>query len=86
MIPFIVMKHTTTVPNAIHGYKTGHVNMGHRCVQKWPKTMFSKFVPRPLGVLKKCFWPVVSPWWPVMTLHNSKKTNKGQNWLKNAIF
>ena len=29
--------------------------MGHLWVQKWSKIIFSKFVPRPLGVLKQVF-------------------------------
>ena len=29
--------------------------MGHVWVQKWSKIIFSKFVPRPLGVLKQVF-------------------------------
>ena len=68
--------------------------MGHLWVQKWSKIIFSKFVPRPLGVLKQVFLPVLSPWWPIMTLQNSQKplkmgflgTKKGQKWVKNTLF
>ena len=35
--------------------------MGYVWVQKWSKIIFSKFVPRPLGVLKQVFFTRFEP-------------------------
>ena len=68
--------------------------MGHLWVQKWSKIFFPNLFLDHLGCSNKCFWSVLSPWWPVRTLQNSQKalkmgflgTKKGQNWVKNVFF
>ena len=37
---------------------------------------FSKSVPRPFGMLKQVFWPILSPWRHVLTLGKSQNASK----------
>ena len=68
--------------------------MGHLWVQKWSKIIFSKFVPRPLGVLKQVF---LAHFEPMVARYDAPQfqkglkmgflgTKKGQKWVKNAFF
>ena len=67
--------------------------MGHMWVQKWSKIIFSKFVPRPLGVLKQVFLarfePTVArydaPQFQKALKMGSLGTKKGHKWVKNAF-
>ena len=68
--------------------------MGHLWVQKWSKIIFSKFVPRPLGVLKQVFLARFEPKVARYDAPQFQKalkmgflgTKKGQKWVKNAFF
>ena len=68
--------------------------MGHLWVQKWSKIIFSKFVPRPLGVLKQVF---LARFEPMVARYDAPQfqkalkmgflgTKKGQKWVKIAFF
>ena len=68
--------------------------MGHLWVQKWSKIFFSKFVPRPLGVLKQVFLARFEPMVARYDAPRSQKalkvgflgTKKGEKRVKNAFF
>ena len=68
--------------------------MGHLWVQKWSKIIFSKFVPRPLRVLKQVFLARFEPMVARYAAPQFQKTlkmgflgtKKGQKWVKNAFF
>ena len=68
--------------------------MGHLWVQKWSKIIFSKLVPRPLGVLKQLF---LARFEPMVARYDAPQfqkalkmgflgTKKGQKSVKNALF
>ena len=68
--------------------------MSHRWVQKWAKIIFSKFVPRPLGVLKQVF---LARFEPMVARYDAPQfqkalkmgflgTKKGQKWVKSVFF
>ena len=67
--------------------------MGHLWVQKWSKIIFSKFVPRPLGVLKQVF---LARFEPMVARYDTPQfqkalkmgfwgTKKGQKWVKTCF-
>ena len=68
--------------------------MGHLWVQKWSKIIFSKFVLRPLGVLKQVFLARFEPMVARYDAPHFQKalkmsflgTKKGQQWVKGAFF
>ena len=68
--------------------------MGHLWVQKWSEIIFSKFVPRPLGVLKQVF---LARFEPMVARYDAPQfqkawkmgllgTKKVQKWVKNVFF
>ena len=67
--------------------------MGHLWVQKWFKILFSRFVPRPLGVLKQVFLARFEPMVARNDAPQSQKalkmgfwvTEKGQKWVKKCF-
>ena len=60
--------------------------MGDMWVQKWSKIIFSKFVPRPLGVLKQVFLarfePMVARFEPMVARFDCAKFPKS---LENGL-
>ena len=58
------------------------------------KRLFSKMIPDHMECQNKCFWCVLSSWWPVLALIKSQNALKmgcfgrkmGQKWVKNVFF
>ena len=68
--------------------------MGHLWVEKWSKIIFSKFVPRPLWVLKQVF---LARFEPMVVRYDAPQfqkalkmgflgTKMGQKWVKKRVF